>query len=131
MDVMQVLNQVEQGTLSAAEGVKALADLQNTASCADPLPEPEEGKRAKWLKIKIVDPESSFRLSLPPLPLGLTGKLAAFLIKLTARYAADSDTAPLDSDDLRLLLEALKILPPVQLVSVSDDRGTVVEIYTK
>jgi len=70
-------------------------------------------------------------MSLPPLPLRLTGKLASFILKVSAKFTEGSDMNPFDYEDIRLILDTLKELPPVQLVSVMDDRGTQIDIYTK
>jgi hypothetical protein len=127
---MALLDQIERKEISvpeAASKIKASLNSYDTTLTAVSKTEVP----AKWLKIKIVDPESNFRMSLPPLPLRLTGKLASFILKVSMRHTGNSDLVTLDYEDIRLMLDTLKELPPVHLVSVSDDHGTQIEIFTK
>lgn len=130
MTILDILDQVELGKLSASEAATKIRDAQefetevHTAS-------PETVPPAKWLKIRIVDPASSFRMSLPPLPLRFTSRLAAFLFKLSLKYSDAQFQDSVDPKDIARILETLKTLPPVQLVSVEDDQGTQIDIFTK
>lgn len=128
--MMTLLDQVERGELSVSEASNKIRDCQN--ACNESFSTSSEKRHpAKWLKIKIIDPESDFKLSLPPLPLRLTNRIAAFLLKISMKYKVASDLDSLDYEDIRMVLDTLKDLPPVQLVSVMDDKGTQIEIFTK
>jgi hypothetical protein len=127
---MTLLDQVERKEISVPEAASKIKASLNSPDSTLTLVSKSETP-AKWLKIKIVDPESNFRMSLPPLPLRLTGKLASFILKVSMRHTGNSDLVTLDYEDIRLMLDTLKELPPVHLVSVSDDHGTQIEIFTK
>lgn len=127
---MALLDQVERKEIAVPEAAsKIMASLTTSNTTLTTLSKSEFP--AKWLKIKIIDPESNFSMSLPPLPLRLTGKLASFILKVSAKFTEGSDMNAFDYEDIRLILDTLKELPPVQLVSVMDDRGTQIDIYTK
>ena len=130
MNVMALLDQIERKEISVPEAASKIKASLNSPDSTLTLVSKSETP-AKWLKIKIVDPESNFRMSLPPLPLRLTGKLASFILKVSMRHTGNSDLVTLDYEDIRLMLDTLKELPPVHLVSVSDDHGTQIEIFTK
>jgi hypothetical protein len=128
--ILDLLDQVELGTISATEAAARIRSEAGTLSApvtAMPVNEPS----AKWLKIKIVDPDSNFKLHLPPLPLRFTGRLASILISAAYRHTKDPSILNINRQDLEALIEILKHLPPVNLVSVQESRGTVVEIYTR
>jgi len=127
---MALLDQVERGTLTVSEAATKIRATQTILQPALLAPSNQEPP-AKWLKIKIVDPASNFKLSLPPLPLRFTSRLAAFLLRIAMQHADASDLEPLDAKDVFLILDTLRELPPVQLVSVTDDQGTQIEIFTK
>lgn len=132
MRILDLLDQVELGTLSATEAAARIRSEAGTLSApvtALPVNEPS----AKWLKIKIkiVDPDSNFKLHLPPLPLRFTGRLASILISVAYRHTKNPSIQNINRQDLEALIEILKHLPPVNLVSVQESRGTVVEIYTR
>lgn len=130
MNVMALLDQVERKEISVPDAAsKIKASLNSSDSTLTVVSQSETP--AKWLKIKIIDPESNFKMSLPPLPLRLTGKLASFILKVSMRYTEDSDLDSIDYEDIRLMLDTLKELPPVHLVSVADDQGMQIEIFTK
>lgn len=127
---MALLDQVERKEIAVPEAalkIKASLNASDTTLKAVSISEAP----ARWLKIKIIDPESNFKMSLPPLPLRLTGKLASFILKVSMRHTGDSDLDSLDYEDIRMILDTLKELPPVHLVSVTDDQGTQIEIFTK
>ena len=130
MNVMALLDQIERKEISVPEAASKIKASLNSPDSTLTLVSKSETP-AKWLKIKIVDPESNFRMSLPPLPLRLTGKLASFILKVSMRHTGNSDLDSLDYEDIRIILDTLKELPPVHLVSVSDDHGTQIEIFTK
>lgn len=130
MTILELLDQVEHGKMTAAKAVQEIRGLR------DDSPETktdfyETVPHAKWLKIKIVDPSSNFRMSLPPLPLRFTSRLAAFLFKLSMKHSDSYALESIDTKDIARILETLKTLPPVKLVYVEDDQGTQVDIFTK
>ncbi|SCZ79830.1 hypothetical protein [Acidaminobacter hydrogenoformans] len=130
MTILELLEQVERGDITAEEAtIKIRAPRNGEAEALPALTETEAP--AKWLKIRIVDPASSFRMSLPPLPLRFTSRLAAFLFKLSMKHSDAQLQDAIDPKDIARILETFKTLPPVQLVSVEDDQGTQIDIFTK
>lgn len=127
---MSLLDQIERKELSVPEAASKIKASLNSSD-TKLIDASKTEAPAKWLKIKIVDPESNFKMSLPPLPLRLAGKVASFILKVSMRHTGDSDLDSLDYDDIRLMLDTLKELPPVHLVSIMDDQGTQIEIFTK
>lgn len=128
--MMSLLDQIERKELSVSDAASKIKASLNSSD-SKLMDASKSEAPAKWLKIKVIDPESNFKLSLPPLPLRLTGKLASFILKVSMRYTKNSDLDSLDYEDIRLMLDTLKELPPVHLVSVADDQGTQIEIFTK
>ena len=130
MTILDILDQVELGKLSASEAATKIRDAHDfeTEICTA---SPETVPPAKWLKIRIFDPASRFRISLPPLPLRFTSRLAAFLFKLSLKHSDAPFQDTIDPEDIARILETLKTLPPVQLISVEDDQGTQIDIFTK
>ena len=130
MTILDILDQVALGKLSASEAAMKIRDARNFENGIHSA-SPDTIPPAKWLKIRIVDPASSFRMSLPPLPLRFTSRLAAFLFKLSLKHRDAPFQDTIDPKDIARILETLKTLPPIQLVSVEDDQGTQIDIFTK
>jgi hypothetical protein len=127
--ILELLDQIELGTLSVAEAAEKIRKSgihsDDTVPCLM-----DSARKAKWLKIRIIDPESNFNLHLPSLPLRFTGRLAIFLIKMALRYTENPAIQNISHQDIQDCLEILKSLPPIELVSIHEAQGILIEIYT-
>lgn len=129
MKIIGLLDQVAQGNLSVSDAVEKIHAFSGQPGSKE-MRQTEVDKKSKWLKIKIVDPEKNFRMHLPPLPIAFAGRLAAYFIKFALRHSENSDLKSIPFDEILFMLEILKTLPPVHLVSIQDGQGIFVEIYT-
>ncbi|MBN2286858.1 MAG: hypothetical protein JXQ26_09500 [Tissierellales bacterium] len=128
MTMMDVLNQIGEGKITVENGIEMIRQMTNTETEMVPV---ENQNHAKWIKVKIFDAEDNTRINLPPIPIGLVGSLAAWGMKMGIKHSEEETLRKIDPKDVKKILMTLKHLPPINLVSVKDEKGTEVEIYTR
>lgn len=120
---MQILKMIEDGKISASEGLELMNALDQST--------PEEGlvprKPAKWLKVRVMTMEGKSKAKVNiPLSLVNVG------LKLGVAYAPDLKESGLDKIDFNEVMEAVKNGAEGKIVDVEDDESqTRVEVYVE
>jgi hypothetical protein len=118
---MQILKMIEAGTISAEEGAKLLAALDEGSSKrerAEPL-----GGKARWMRIRVTDLKTGNAKVNVNLPMGLVN----VGLKMGARFAPDMENVDLDE-----IMASIKEGAQGKIVEVENDEGGErVEIYVE
>jgi hypothetical protein len=123
MKTHEIIDKLEKNKITVDQAVEEILQAQA---------EVEPQKKAKFLKIKVIDGEEGKKINIPPLPLGLVNGLTSFGLLLGAKFSDDEDLKKINRKDLKKLFDELRKHPPFKLVDVLDESdGTKVEIYTK
>lgn len=123
MKTHEIIDKLEKNKITVDQAVEEILQAQA---------EVEPQKKAKFLKIKVIDGEEGKKINIPPLPLGLVSGLTSFGLLLGAKFSDDEDLKKINRKDLKKLFDELRKHPPFKLVDVLDESdGTKVEIYTK
>ena len=118
---MQILKMIEAGTISAEEGAKLLAALDEGSSKRERI-EPLGGK-ARWMRIRVTDLRTGNAKVNVNLPMGLVN----VGLKMGARFAPDMENVDLDE-----IMASIKEGAQGKIVEVEDDDGGErVEIYVE
>ncbi len=118
---MQILTMVKDGKITAEEGVKLLDALDNDVNTLDNTN--INTKKAKWLKIKVFDPEDSTKVNVT-LPISLIN----IGMKLASKFSPEFKEAGLTEDDMEEIFAAIKNGETGKIVEVDSDDGTKVEV---
>ena len=117
---MQILKMIESGTISADEGAKLLAALEEGASKGERLSSSSSGQ-ARWMRIRVTDLKTGRAKVNVNLPMGLVN----FGMKMGARFAPEMENVNLDE-----VLQAIKEGAQGKIVEVEDeDDNERVQIY--
>lgn len=123
MKINEVIDKLEKSEINVDQAVEKILQSKE---------EIKPQKKAKFLKIKVIDGEKGKKINIPPIPLGLVSGLTSFGLLLGSKFSDDEDLKSINRKDLKKLLDELKKQPPFKLVDVLDESdGTVVEIYTR
>jgi hypothetical protein len=117
---MQILKMIENGTISADEGAKLLAALEEGASKAEGSGSSSSGQ-ARWMRIRVTDLKTGRAKVNVNLPMGLVN----FGMKMGARFAPEMENVDLDE-----VMQAIKEGAQGKIVEVEDeDDNERVQIY--
>jgi hypothetical protein len=117
---MQILKMIESGTISADEGAKLLAALEEGASKAEG-PGASSSGQARWMRIRVTDLKTGRAKVNVNLPMGLVN----FGMKMGARFAPEMENLDLDE-----VMKAVKEGAQGKIVEVEDeDDNERVQIY--
>jgi hypothetical protein len=117
---MQILKMIESGTISADEGAKLLAALEEGASKAEGPGSGSSGQ-ARWMRIRVTDLKTGRAKVNVNLPMGLVN----FGMKMGARFAPEMENVDLDE-----VMKAIKEGAQGKIVEVEDeDDNERVQIY--
>jgi len=115
---MQILKMIEAGTITAEEGARLLAALEEGAGKSQ---RGETKGKARWMRIRVTDLKTGRAKVNVNLPMGLVN----FGMKMGARFAPEMENL-----DLAEVLEAIKEGAQGKIVEVEDDEDNErVEIY--
>jgi hypothetical protein len=115
---MQILKMVEAGTISADEGAKLLAALEEGASKREPG---APSGQARWMRIRVTDLKTGRIKANVSLPMGLVN----FGMKMGARFAPQMGDIDMDE-----VVQAVKQGAQGQIIEVEDEEdGERVQIY--
>jgi len=124
MKIIEILDNLENNNITVEEAVNRIIKAEDE--------EVIQRKKAKFIKVKVIDGENGKKINIPPIPLGLVSGLTSFGLLLGAKFSEDEDLKKINRKDLKEIFEELRKHPPFKLVDVLDESdGTVVEIYTK
>lgn len=115
---IQILKMIEDGTITADEGAKLLAALEEGAARSEPS---TPGGGARWMRIRVTDLKSGRAKVNVNLPMGLVN----FGMKMGARFAPEMENVDLDE-----IIKAIKEGAQGKIVEVEDEEdGERVQIY--
>jgi hypothetical protein len=115
---MQILKMIEDGTITADEGAKLLAALEEGATKSKQL---KPGGQARWMRVRVTDLNTGRAKVNVNLPMGLVN----VGMKVGARYAPEM--ADIDLDEI---FQAIKDGAQGQIVDVEDEEDNErVQIY--
>ncbi|GAB4534918.1 MAG: hypothetical protein Kow0063_18520 [Anaerolineae bacterium] len=106
---MQILKMIEAGTITADEGAKLLAALEEGADKGAPS---TPGGQARWMRIRVTDLNTGRTKVNVNLPMGLVN----FGIKMGARFAPEMEDIDMDE-----IIQAIKEGAQGKIVEVEDE----------
>jgi hypothetical protein len=116
---MQILKMIETGTITADEGAKLMAALEEGARKSE-LPASSSGQ-ARWMRIRVTDLKTGRAKVNVNLPMGLV----SFGVRMGARFAPEMEDMDLDE-----ILRAIKEGAQGKIVEVEDEEDDErVQIY--
>ncbi|MEY8416632.1 hypothetical protein AAK964_10050 [Tissierella praeacuta] len=115
---MQILTMVKEGKISTEEGVKLLDAIDNTNNDIVNI-----NNKAKWLKIKVLDPEDSTKVNVT-LPISLIN----LGVKLAEKFSPKFKEAGLTEKDIKEIFAAIKNGDIDKIVEIDSEDGKKVEI---
>lgn len=120
---MKILKMVEEGKISAEDGAKLLAALNEGRKNAGASAGGPTGGEARWFRVRITDLATGKTKTTVNLPLGVVSAA----LKAGARFVPQ-----LDKEQFVVLTEALKSGAPGKIVEVTDEEdGERVEIFVE
>jgi len=118
---MQILKMIEAGTISAEEGAKLLAALDEGSGKRERTESP--GGKARWMRIRVTDLKTGNAKVNVNLPMGLVN----VGLKMGARFAPDMENVDLDE-----IMASIKEGAQGKIVEVENgEGGERVEIYVE
>ncbi|SRR5258708_4171761 len=120
---MKILKMVEEGKVSAEDGAKLLAALNESRKAqAAPAANPSGGE-ARWFRVRISDLATGRTTTTMNVPLFAVNAA----LKMGARFIPNTDSSQMEA-----FLEALKSGASGKIVDVTDeDKGERVEIFVE
>jgi DUF4097 and DUF4098 domain-containing protein YvlB len=117
---LQILKMIESGTITADEGAKLLAALEEGASKSE---RPESSGQARWMRIRVTDLKTGRAKVNVNLPMGLVN----FGMKMGARFAPEMEDL-----DLSEIMQAIQEGAQGKIVEVEDEEDNErVQIYVE
>jgi hypothetical protein len=115
---MQILKMIEDGTITADEGAKLLAALEEGATKSEQI---KPGGQARWMRVRVTDLNTGRAKVNVNLPMGLVN----VGMKVGARFAPEMEDIDLDE-----IFQAIKDGAQGQIVEVEDEEDNErVQIY--
>ena len=120
---LKILKMVEDGNISAGDGAKLLAALNEGRKAATPPAAGPAGSEARWFRVRISDLASGKTTTTVNIPLGLVNAG----IKMGARFVPNADRGQMEA-----IVEALKSGASGKIIDVTDEeKGERVEIFVE
>jgi hypothetical protein len=115
---LQILKMIEDGTITADEGAKLLAALEEGATKSEQI---KSGGQARWMRVRVTDLNTGRAKVNVNLPMGLV----SVGMKVGARFAPEIEDIDLDE-----IFQAIKDGAQGQIVEVEDEEDNErVQIY--
>jgi hypothetical protein len=115
---LQILKMIEDGTITADEGAKLLAALEEGATKSEQI---KSGGQARWMRVRVTDLNTGRAKVNVNLPMGLV----SVGMKVGARFAPEMEDIDLDE-----IFQAIKDGAQGQIVEVEDEEDNErVQIY--
>ncbi len=120
---MQILKMIEEGKISAQEGLELMNALDQGPAEESLIP----SSRAKWLKVRVMTMDNRIKTKVN-LPISLVD----IGLKLGAAYAPQMKESGLDKIDIKAVMEAVKAGAEGKIVEVEDEeRQEKIEVYVE
>jgi hypothetical protein len=122
---MQILKMIEAKQITAEEGAKLLAALEDRKGAGESgAPEPSPGTQGKWFRVRVTDAHTGKRKVNVNIPLGLVD----VGMKMGAKFAP----AGVEGLDMNQIIAAIKAGGTGKIIDVEDEEdGEHVEIYVE
>lgn len=120
---MQILTMVQNGKITAEEGARLLDALENNIEFEGQ----SNNKKAKWLKIKVFDPEDGAKVNIK-LPISLISIGANVGIKLATKFSPEFKEVGFTDNDMNEILDIIKSGEVGKIIEVDTEKGEKVEI---
>ena len=120
----KVLQMIEEGMISAAEGLELLQALEKNREMET---EPKGDEKVKWIKVRVKtdDDKTKVKVNLPV-------SLASVGLSIATKFAPELKGSGLENIDLDEIFTAIKNGAEGKIAEVDDDEsGTKVEIYVE
>ncbi|WMM24701.1 hypothetical protein RBU61_17505 [Tissierella sp. MB52-C2] len=118
---LQILNMVQEGKITAEEGVKLLEALEDNSKSTNNLV--YSGNKAKWLKVRVFDPNDATKVNVT-LPVSLIN----IGVKLAGKFSPEFKAAGLTEEDMEEIFAAIQNGQMGKIVDVDSEDGTRVEV---
>jgi hypothetical protein len=118
---LQILNMVQEGKVTAEEGVKLLEALEDNGKSTNNLV--YSGNKAKWLKVRVFDPNDATKVNVT-LPVSLIN----IGVKLAGKFSPEFKAAGLTEEDMEEIFAAIQNGQMGKIVDVDSEDGTRVEV---
>ena len=122
---MQILTMVKEGKVTTEEGVKLLDALDGGDTSLNDT-NIKNGKKAKWLKVKVFDPEDSTKVNIT-LPISIIN----VGVKLAQKFSPEFKETGLTEDDMDEIFSAIKNGETGKILDVDSNDGTKVEVVVE
>ena len=122
---MQILTMVKEGKVTTEEGVKLLDALDGNSTSLNDT-NIKNGKKAKWLKVKVFDPEDSTKVNIT-LPISIIN----VGVKLAQKFSPEFKETGLTEDDMDEIFSAIKNGETGKILDVDSNDGTKVEVVVE
>lgn len=122
---MQILTMVKEGKITTEEGVKLLDALDGGDTSLNDT-NIKNGKKAKWLKVKVFDPEDSTKVNIT-LPISIIN----VGVKLAQKFSPEFKETGLTEDDMDEIFSAIKNGETGKILDVDSNDGTKVEVVVE
>jgi len=120
---LKILKMVEDGKISAEDGAKLLAALNEGRKAATPPPVGSTGSGMRYFRVRVSDLATGKTTTTVNIPLGLVNAG----IKMGARFAPNWDSGQMEA-----ITEALRSGASGKIIDVTDDdKGERVEIFVE
>ena len=122
---MQILTMVKEGKVTTEEGVKLLDALDGNSTSLNDT-NIKNGKKARWLKVRVFDPEDSTKVNIT-LPISIIN----VGVKLAQKFSPEFKETGLTEDDMDEIFSAIKNGETGKILDVDSNDGTKVEIVVE
>lgn len=118
---LQILKMIEEGKITSHEGIKLLEALDDTPSISSP-----ETNKAKWIKIKVFDPEDKTNVNVT-IPISLID----IGMKIANKVSPDFNKYGLNENEISGIFDAIKSGASGKIVDIKSENGEIVEIIVE
>ena len=122
---MQILTMVKEGKITTEEGVKLLDALDGNSTSLNDT-NIKNGKKARWLKVRVFDPEDSTKVNIT-LPISIIN----VGVKLAEKFSPEFKETGLTEEDMDEIFSAIKNGETGKILDVDSNDGTKVEIVVE
>ena len=132
---MQILTMVKEGKITTEEGVKLLDALDGNSTSLNDT-NIKNGKKARWLKVRVFDPEDSTKVNIT-LPISIINVGVKLAEKFSSISSSVKPVSPefketgLTEEDMDEIFSAIKNGETGKILDVDSNDGTKVEIVVE
>lgn len=118
---LQILKMIEDGKITSEEGIKLLEALDDTPNTV-----PVETIKAKWIKIKVFEPEEKTNVDVT-IPISLID----IAMKIANKISPEFNKYGISENEISEIFNAIKNGASGKIVDVKSESGEIVEIMVE